>query len=70
VNGNSAERGKIESEVVETGQSFGGEEVAADLVMRGGGTLDESDAAAREGELDGCGGAGGTTAENNGVEIG
>jgi len=69
VNGNGAERGNVETEVVEAGESFGGEEVAADFVVSGGGTFDESDAAASEGELDGGSGACGTTAENDGVEI-
>jgi hypothetical protein len=69
VDGNGAERGRIEAEVVETGESFRGEEVAAHLVVSGNGTLDESDAATGQGELDGCGGAGGTAADDDGVEV-
>jgi hypothetical protein len=69
VNGDGAECGEIEAEAVEAGESFGGEKVAADLVVGLDGTLEEGDAATGEGELDGCGGAGGAAAENDCVEV-
>ncbi len=69
VDADGAERGEVEAEAREGGEGFGGEEVAADFVVRGEGALEEGDAAAGEGELNGGGGAGGAAAEDDRVEI-
>jgi len=70
VDGDGAECGEVEAEVIEAGDGFGGEEVAADFVVRGEGAFEEGDAAAGAGELDGSGGACGATADDDGVEVG
>ncbi len=51
----------------EVAEGFGGEELTADLVVRGGVPLDEGDAVARAGEEDGGRGAGEAAAEDKGV---
>jgi hypothetical protein len=65
-----AECGEIEAEGVEGGESFGGEEVAADFIVGSGRAFEEGDVTAGEGELDGGGGACRAPADDDGVEMG